>query len=105
MNADALEIILNNHDADTARDVRGRVRDALNRAGQLPGQPGRQEQPDSSACMAVGEIVRGMVVEYARREHDLGDYRGTLTAMIYSTTLDHMDWAEVGRYYYVTAEA
>lgn len=101
MNADALEIILNNTSADIARDVRGRVHDALNPAGQLPGQPDHQEQPGSGACMAVGEIVKAMVLEYADREHNGIDSGAGLT----STTLDHVNWAEVGRYYYVTAEA
>ena len=105
MNADALEIILNNTSAGIARDVRERVRAALDSGGHLPGQQNHQEQPGSGACLAVGEIVRGMVDEYAYRENRLAVGNGTLTAMIWTTTLDHIDWSEVGRYYYVTAEA
>jgi hypothetical protein len=105
VNADALEIILNNSTPDIARDVRRRVHTALASGGHLPGQPNHQEQPGINACTATGEVVRKMVLWYADQEYNGIDSGAGLTSMIWTTTLDHIDWAEVGRYYYVTAEA
>jgi hypothetical protein len=100
VNADALEIILNNTSADIAQDVRDRVRSLLTMTAYRP----LSDTPDLDTANAVGEVVRSMVAEYAQREHGLADHGTTLTAMIFNTTLDHIDWTEVGRYYYVTAE-
>jgi hypothetical protein len=105
MNADALEIILNNTNAYTAKDVRARVARMLTEAEALPGMVNNHPHPDLETAKEVGEVVRAMVLEYAAREYNLSDGDSTLTAMIFSTTMDHIDWAEVGRYYYVTAEA
>lgn len=104
MNHDALEIILNNGRADIARDVRGRVAELLDAADALPGQPNHAEHPDIDICREVGDVVLAMVREYAADEYGLNEDDTTLTGEIFDTTLGHMDWAEVGRYYYVTAQ-
>jgi hypothetical protein len=100
MAADAVIITINSGGRGAwLRAVTYAVTDRLEPAGKLPGlsadMPGGA---DIDTAEQVGAVVRE-VIESDSRTRTRG-HAETLSAAIFDTLLDRVDWREVGRYYY-----
>lgn len=103
MNANALIIILCNTNQGISNDMHAAAARMLAEAEALPGMANDTDTPGLEEAKECGEYVRACVLDYATREYQLSDDDDTLTARIFGTTLGHIDWSEVGSYFWNSA--
>lgn len=102
MDAESLQIILDNTRPWNEAAQKACVT-ALEKAEALPGMrnyPGQKEGYD--LAQKIGEAVKDMIWQYARREHRIteGTSSRTLTGEIFATALGHISDADLGAAYY-----
>ena len=102
MNADSVALIIDNTRewADDAYTCAVRI---MRNAGMLPGMAndGEATQP---VARAIGTSIRGMIATRALRETGIAEGHTTMTARLFFTALDHINWEYVGDHYYIVAE-
>lgn len=74
----------------------------MSRAGVLYAMSDDTAEPTRPLGALVGEAVKDMIAEWAGDEYALYDDREkTMTSAIFYTSLGHIDWAAVGKHYYI----
>lgn len=102
MDAEHVHMVIQNmrYTYDTAYQ---RTVAVLNAANALPGQPGSPGAKEGyDLAESLGDAVKAMIWECARRENRLTDDETTLTSTLFSSAIGHISSADLGALFYTT---
>ncbi len=99
MDAEAIIMIIQNM-LPTYDDAYARCLARMRDIGALPGMANDKPEADYDTAGEIGDVIEAMCWDYAKRENRISDDERTLTSALFATMLGHIDWREVGSYYY-----